>query len=168
MSQHTQEITNTSSKEGKHLTFQLAAARYGVDILQVQEIICVPPITRVPQAPQYIQGVINLRGRIIPVMNLRTRFGLPTIKFDEKSCIIVVIINKNSEKIALGVIVDTVLEVIDFSNSEIEPTPDYGVTLDTSFIKGIGRKSEESLNVLIDIDKLLNNEDRINISNLSN
>ena len=155
MTETTQPQGAAKAVEGKHLTFQLADARYGIDILQVQEIISVPPITRVPKAPPYIKGVINLRGRIIPVMDLRSRLGLDSISFDEKTCIIVVNINKDGEKIALGVIVDTVLEVLNFASEDIEPAPDYGVSIETTFIRGIGRKTSESLNILIDIDQLL-------------
>ncbi len=140
---------------GKYLTFSLSEERYGLEILKVQEIIGVPSITYVPKSPVYVKGVINLRGRIIPLIDLRTKFSLPTIGYDEKTCIIVVTMVKGETKIAVGVIVDTVLEVIDFAAREIEPAPDYGNQIDSHFIIGMGCKDGGALNILIDIEKAL-------------
>ena len=144
---------------GKYLTFALSKERYGLEILKVQEIIGVPNITKVPKCPSYIKGVINLRGKIIPVIDLRLKFKIDSIPYDEKTCIIVVTMQKSDQKISVGVIVDTVLEVVNFEPKHVEPAPDYGATLDTKFIIGLGRKENEIVNILIDIEKILSDGD---------
>ena len=150
--------TKDSAASGKYLTFALSQERYGMEILKVQEIIGVTHITKVPKADSYIKGVINLRGKIIPVVDLRLRFNLEEIPYNERTCIIVVTIPRGDHKIAVGVIVDTVLEVTSFDRSTIEDAPEYGSSLDTQFILGIGKKVENELVVLIDICKVLNAE----------
>lgn len=140
---------------GKHLAFTLSNERYAVDILTVQEIIGVPTITRVPRAPEFLKGVINLRGKIIPIVDLRIKFGLPPAPYDERTCIIVVNVQIGTRTIAVGVAVDTVLEVTNFKASDIEPAPDYGNTLDTRFITGMGRTSDKTVTILIDIQRAL-------------
>lgn len=147
------------SLAGKYLSFALSKERYGLEILKVQEIIGVPHITKVPRCPDFVRGVINLRGKIIPVVELRRKFDLESLPFDEKTCIIVVSIQKGENKIAIGVIVDTVLEVMDFSAKDLETAPDYGAQLEASFIMGIGRKENSPLTILIDIEKVLTASD---------
>lgn len=139
---------------GKYLNFAISTERYGLEILRVQEIIGVVHITPVPRCPTFIKGVINLRGKIIPVFDLRMKFGLEPIPYDEKTCIIVANVNKGDLRLSVGVIVDTVLEVTNFTSSEIEPPPNYGTQLDSHFIIGIGKK-EEYLSILIDIQKVI-------------
>ena len=166
MEESVNKLSETDT-HGKKLTFELASERYGIDILQIQEIMGVTAITRVPKSPTYIKGVINLRGRIIPVMDLRIRLGLEGIPYNNKTCIIVVNMERNGEKVSVGIIVDTVLEVLDFSHEEVEAAPDYGSTIDTSFIRGIGRKSADNLNILIDINELMTDEDTAAIATSS-
>lgn len=139
---------------GKYLTFSISRERYGFEILKVQEIIKVPHITFVPRCPKYVRGVINLRGKIIPVMDLRTKFGIPTAAFDTKTCIIVINVNKGSQKLLVGVVVDTVLEVLDFTEDQITNAPNYGETLAANFVTGMATR-DEHLNILIDIDAIV-------------
>lgn len=146
------------SLAGKYLTFALAGERYGLQILKVQEIIGLPTITRVPRSRPYLKGVINLRGKIIPVIDLRTKFGLVAAEYDERTCIIVVNLQAGEQRLALGVIVDTVLEVINFMGSEIEAAPDFGMQLDNRFILGMGKR-DSALCTLIDIERALSQDD---------
>ena len=148
-----------TARAGKYLTFLISRERYAVEILKVQEIIGVPKITRVPCAASYIKGVINLRGKIIPVVDLRARFGITIREYDELTCIVIVRIQVSEQPVLVGVIVDTVLDVMDFTKNEIEPTPDYGVSLDTRYVQGIGRKKEAGLHVLLHIDSVVKAED---------
>ncbi len=149
-------ITNSPTAAGKFLTFALAQERYGVEILAVQEIIGVPAITRVPRSPGYIKGVMNLRGKIVPVIDLREKFAIAPVPYDDKTCVIVMNIAFSKDvKFSVGVVVDTVLEVIEFSTKDVEPAPEYGVGLDNSCILGIGRKHDAPLNILIQMDKVL-------------
>ena len=143
----------------KNLAFAVKENRYGFDILKVQEIISVPRITRVPNASDYVKGIINLRGKIIPVIDIRARFGIENVPYDEKTCIIVVIAKRKEERFSVGVIVDTVLEVIDFSEDEVEVPPDFGEDIESSMVLGIGKKSDEAMNILLDIEKVINLDD---------
>ena len=142
------------SLTGKYLTFALETVRYGLEILKVQEIIGAIHITQVPKSPAYLKGVINLRGKIIPVVDLRLRLGMPEKDYDERTCFIVVNAEIDNRQIPVGVVVDTVDEVIHFDSSNIEPTPSYGAHVDTSFILGMGKTAEHVI-ILIDIDKTL-------------
>lgn len=140
---------------GKYLTFGLAEENYGLEILRVQEIVGMLPVTRVPRLPAFVAGVVNLRGRIIPVVDLRLAFGLPSSAMDERTCIIVVRVHKGDGTGAvMGVIVDEVSDVGDLAADEIEETPEFGSAIDTSFIKGVGRL-EGRVVLLLDIDCVL-------------
>lgn len=151
----TQAENKLSSISGKYLTFSLSAENYGIQILKVQEIIGVMHITKVPSSPDYLKGVINLRGKIIPVVDLRLKFNLTPIPYDEKTCIIVVDALFGERKVSVGIVVDTVLEVTLFSESSIEPAPEYGVNLSSSFIKAMGRTPDNNVVILIDIEQVL-------------
>jgi purine-binding chemotaxis protein CheW len=141
-------------KEGKYLTFALAQEEYGLEILKVREIIGYIDVTAVPQTPHYVRGVINLRGQVIPVLDLRARFGMETTDVTEQTCIIVVEIRQGSHKFSTGIVVDRVQEVLDIAGQSIEEPPQFGSTVDTSFILGMG-KVGESVKILLDIDKVL-------------
>ncbi len=138
---------------GKYLTLALGDERYGVGILKVQEIIRLPEITRVPGCPDYMRGVVNLRGRIIPVIELRLRLGLSPVEYDEKTCIVVLNLATASQVVSVGIIVDTVIEVVDYDEGSIAPPPE-GLRTD-QYIVGIGKKENSPLCILIDIDQLL-------------
>jgi purine-binding chemotaxis protein CheW len=139
---------------GKYLTFKLAEEEYGLEILKVQEIIRMQTVTRVPRTPEYVRGVINLRGKVIPVIDLRCKFGMETQEDTDKTCIIVVQVSCTDHKIVMGVIIDEVREVLDIGASSIEETPSFGTSINTDFITGIG-KVGETVKMLLDIDKVL-------------
>ncbi len=145
-------------KEGKYLTFALGPEEYGLEILKVREIIGYMDITAVPQTPEHIKGVINLRGQVIPVIDLRTKFGMNTAEVTEQTCIIVVEIAQQNRKFNTGIVVDRVQEVLDIAKEQIEPTPQFGTNVDTDFILGMG-KIGSSVKILLDINKVLSNDD---------
>ncbi len=140
---------------GKYLTFMLSEEQYGLRILKVQEIIGVMKTTRVPGSPHYVKGVINLRGKIIPVVDLRLKFGLPELTYDDRTCVIVVEAELAGRGVAVGVIVDTVLEVINLESAKIEQSPNYGTNLDTKFVLGMARSPDNRVIILIDGDQAL-------------
>ncbi len=141
-------------KEGKYLTFALAQEEYGLEILKVREIIGYVEVTAVPQTPHYVKGVINLRGQVIPVIDLRAKFGMETAELTEETCIIVVEITQPDRTFSTGIIVDRVQEVLDVLGKDIEEAPQFGATVNTDFILGMG-KVGESVKILLDIDKVL-------------
>jgi purine-binding chemotaxis protein CheW len=145
-------------KEGKYLTFALGHEEYGLEILKVREIIGYMDITAVPQTPAYVKGVINLRGQVIPVIDLRAKFGMETAEPTEETCIIVVEITQDDRNISTGIVVDHVSEVLDIAGEDIEKAPQFGSSVNTDFILGMG-KIEESVKILLDIDKVLANTD---------
>jgi len=148
------EKAAASATNGKHLTFRLGAEEYGLEILKVQEIIGIMPITAVPRTPKFVRGVINLRGRVIPVVDLRTRFEVAAAEDTERTCIVVVQVHGKSGPAVMGVVVDEVSEVIDIAEGQIEETPEFGTDIDTEFVRGIG-KIEGKVVMLLDIDKVL-------------
>ncbi len=140
---------------GKHLTFVLGRECYGVPVLKVREIIRLCDITPVPQMPDYIKGVLNLRGKIVPVADLRIKFKLVSAKNTDLTCIIVVQVSLPGKTQAImGLIVDAVEEVVNISAVDIEPTPDFGAALATDYILGIA-KVKGSVKTLLDIDKVV-------------
>lgn len=139
---------------GKYLTFKLADEEYGLEILKVQEIIRMQTVTRVPRTPEYVRGVINLRGKVIPVIDLRNKFGMISQDDTDKTCIIVVQVNSTEHKVVMGVIIDEVREVLDIDAGSIEETPSFGASINTDFITGIG-KVGDTVKMLLDIDKVL-------------
>jgi purine-binding chemotaxis protein CheW len=151
-------------REGKYLTFALGREEYGLEILKVREIIGYMEITAVPQTPSYVKGVINLRGQVIPVIDLRAKFGMETAKVTEETCIIVVEISQNGRKFSTGTVVDHVQEVLDIDGENIEEAPQFGSTVNTDFILGMG-KVGDSVKILLDIDKVLGNCELGNILN---
>ena len=144
----------------KFLTFRLGDEEYGLGILTVREIIGVIDITPLPQTPDYVKGVINLRGKIIPVMELRSRFGLAAVEYGEETCIIVVEVEDDAENAAfqMGIVVDTVSEVLDIAQDRIESAPKFGCKLDTDFIMGMG-KARDRVITLLDVDAVLSRSD---------
>lgn len=137
----------------KLLTFSLGSEGYGVSILKVKEIIGMMDITPVPKTPEFIKGVINLRGKIIPVMDLRLKFGMDEKEYNERTCIIVAeVIIKGVQKL-LGVVVDMVSEVVTIAADQIEPPPEYGTKVEHNSILGIG-KIKERVVIILDIDEV--------------
>ena len=142
------------------MTFKLANEEYGLEILKVREIIRLMNITRVPRAPEFINGVINLRGKVIPVVDLRLKFGMEAQADTAKTCIIVMQVNRTEgRKMTMGILVDEVLEVLSIAQDQIEPTPNFGAkTSDNNFILGVG-KSERRVIFLIDIGQVLTSDE---------
>jgi purine-binding chemotaxis protein CheW len=145
-------ISNLDTPGGKYLTFSLAREEYGLEILKVREIIGIMDITAVPRMPAHVKGVINLRGKVIPVVDLRLKFGMESAEYTEATCIIVVDVGT-----LVGIIVDTVQEVLDIESAQIDPPPPLGASVDTTFILGMGKVREE-VKILLDINKVLNEE----------
>jgi purine-binding chemotaxis protein CheW len=142
-------------REGKYLTFSLGSEEYGLEILKVKEIIGVMNITSVPQTPQYVKGVINLRGKVIPVIDLRLKFGMAAREYSDRTCIIVTdIAGKAGKKTVMGIVVDSVSEVLNIKGEEIEDTPTFGVKLETDYILGMA-KVKGGVKILLDINKVL-------------
>jgi purine-binding chemotaxis protein CheW len=139
---------------GKYLTFRLAEEEFGLEILKVREIIGLMGITKVPKMPPYIRGIINLRGEIIPVLELRAKFDMETSADTEQTCIIVVDVRRNENTVRMGILVDAVSEVLDIKENDIQEAPAFGRNVDTNFILGIG-KIKGAVKLLLDIDRVL-------------
>ncbi|MGQ3685438.1 MAG: chemotaxis protein CheW [Candidatus Loosdrechtia sp.] len=153
------EKGKTSVHEGKYLTFVSGKEEYGIEILKVREIIGLLDITKVPQTPDYMKGVINLRGKVIPVIDLRLKFSMPEGEQTQETCIIVVEVGAQSNTPQLiGIIVDSVSEVSDIGSGAIEETPNLGQGINTSFIMGLG-KIKGKIVMLLDIEQVLSSEE---------
>lgn len=152
-------LTATDQLAGKYMTFKLAVEEYGLQILKVREIIGLMDITRVPKTDEAIRGVINLRGKVIPVIDLRLKFGMPQVEATEQTVIIVVQLEFQGRELTMGIIVDEVLEVMDIAGAQIEPPPSFGSSaVRTDFILGVG-KAEKRVIFLLDIDKVLTSDE---------
>lgn len=148
-----------ANKEGKYLTFELDAEEYGLEILKVKEIIGIMNITSVPHTPDYVKGVINLRGKVIPVIDLRLKFTIDPLEYNDRTCIIMVDITGTSgKKVMVGIVVDSVSEVLNIKGDEIEDAPTFGGRLNTEYIMGMA-KVKKSVKILLDIDQVLNAEE---------
>ena len=144
---------------GKHLTLMLADEMYGIEILKVREIIGMIDITPIPQTPSFVKGVINLRGKLIAVIDLRTKFGLQEKEYSSETCMIIVdIANKQ-----IGLIVDSVREVIDIVGENISKTPSFGSNVNVQFIKGLGKVGKDVI-IILDIDRVLNDQEMVAVS----
>ncbi|PWL56824.1 MAG: chemotaxis protein CheW [Desulfovibrionaceae bacterium] len=143
------------------VTFSIDEEEFGVNILKVQEIIRIMEITRVPRSPEFVEGVINLRGRVIPIVDLRRRFGLAAIAHDKDTRIIVIELNS----LVVGFIVDAVSEVLRIPADTVEPTPPVAAGMDSEYISGVG-KLQDRLLILLDLDKLLTAEDLHRLNSL--
>jgi len=141
--------------QGKYLTFSLEQEEYGIAIVKVKEITQMLNVTPVPHTPNYVKGVVNLRGKVIPVMDLRVRFNMPEIEYTDRTCIIVVEIYSDDELIQVGNVVDSVTEVLNVTQENIDETPTFGTKVDTEFILGLAN-IEGSVKILLDVDKVAN------------
>jgi purine-binding chemotaxis protein CheW len=139
---------------GKYLTFKLGPEDFGIGILKVQEIIGMLAVTRMPRTPAYVRGVVNLRGKVIPVLDLRLKFGMDTRQDTERTCIIVVQLQSGEATVTMGLIVDEVSEVLDVAAAQIEPPPSFGSSVDVSFIMGMGKVGQKVVQ-LLDADRIL-------------
>jgi purine-binding chemotaxis protein CheW len=142
------------AREGKYLTFALGDEEFGIGIIKVKEIIGMMPIRPIPKTPEFVKGVLNLRGKVIPVIDLRLRFNLEAKAYDERTCIIVVEVREGSGSANMGVVVDSVNEVTSIKDEQVEPTPSFGVNLDTDHILGMA-KAGDGVKILLDLDRVL-------------
>jgi purine-binding chemotaxis protein CheW len=159
------ELTNTidrvkvmAGREGKYLTFSLAAEEYGISILRVKEIIGMMAITMIPQTPAYVKGVINLRGKVIPVVDLRLKFCMDEMEYTDRTCIIVVEARTNRGKVLIGIVVDAVSEVLNVRDSDIEDTPTFGTSMKMDYILGMA-KAGDGVKILLDIDTVISTQE---------
>ncbi len=145
-------------RAGKYLTFQLANEEFGIRVLKVREIMGVQEITAVPQTPAHVKGVINLRGKVIPVIDLRLKFGLPAAEYTQRTCIIVAQVQGESGTLLMGIVVDGVSEVLNLTGQEIEDTPDFGEDIGGEYLLGMA-KVKGKVKILLDIDRILSAHD---------
>lgn len=143
-----------AKEDNKFLTFELGEENYAIPILKVKEIIGMMDITTVPRLPDFIKGVINLRGQIIPVIDLRLKFGLQERAYDDRTSIIVMELESENITRTSGIVVDTVQEVLDIDSKDIEPPPQYGTDVDQAFLTGLG-KVDDKVIMLLNVDKIL-------------
>ncbi len=168
-------ITNNSVDEAlvyaqdgieQHLTFIVDAEEYGVDILRVQGIQGWDSVTVIPNTPDHVLGVINLRGAVVPLYDLRRRFNLDATTFGPTTVVIVVRVETDNGEKIVGMVVDAVSEVYNISESDIKPTPDFGSAIDTDFVRGLATV-EGKMVILLDIDHLLGTEDRLDTESIA-
>lgn len=163
------DATDIMGMEGEgtqFLTFLLDNEAYGVEILRVQEIKGWTPVTRIPNTPEYMQGVLNLRGTIVPIIDMRMRFDLERIEYTPITVIIVLSVKSESGERVIGLVVDSVSDVIDVNAKDIKATPDFGTTLNTEFINGLATSSENMV-MLLDVDKLLSVNEMTALASIS-
>ncbi len=153
-----QAIQATTIKAGKYLTFSLENEEYGIGILKVKEIIGMMPITSVPRTPKFVKGVVNLRGKVIPVVDLRLKFEMESIEYTERTCIIVVEIDLENNTVLIGIVVDSVSEVLNIKEEDVEETPEFGARLNTNYILGMA-KTDHGVKILLDIDCVLTSDE---------
>lgn len=141
-------------RAGKYLVFALGREEFGIRVLNVREIMGIQDITAVPHTPAYLKGVINLRGKVIPVVDLRAKFGLPAIEHTQRTCIIVVQVVHDMSSVLMGIIVDGVAEVLNLMPGDIEDTPDFGHGVNTSYLLGMA-KVKDRVKILLNIDEVM-------------
>ena len=157
MGKESASIAEVVDQDGKYLTFRLGPEEYGIGILKIKEIIGMLPITGVPQMAAHFKGVVNLRGQVIPVVDLRLRFGMPEIEYTERTCIIVLEIALEFETVLIGVVVDAVSEVLNIRSEDIAAPPTFGTTVNTAYILGMA-KVNGGVKLLLDVDRVLTEE----------
>ncbi len=159
------EENNAISSE-QYVTFSLGEELFGVEVTRTREILSLTPITKVPQTPDYLLGVINLRGQVVPVVDMRLKLGLPAGAETEDTCIIVVEVQVDGEAIIVGALADAVREVMEIRSDQIEPPPRLGTRLNTEFINGMG-KIDEQFMILLNIDRIFNSEELMLVQDVS-
>lgn len=162
----TTDEMNARGKGGKYLTFALGREEYGLEILKVREIIGYMDITAVPRTPGYVKGVVNLRGQVISVVDLRAKFAMEPAERTDETCIIVVEITSGGRKLSTGIIVDHVSEVLDISSDKIEEPPAFDGGANIDFILGMG-KIGDSVKILLDIDRVLSIAETLELGSLA-
>ena len=150
---------------GKYLIFRLGREEFGTRVIKVREIMGIQDVTPVPHTPVFVTGVINLRGKVIPVIDLRLKFGLPPAEYTSRTCIIVVRTQLGEDQLMMGLVVDEVAEVLNLAASEIEETPDFGPGVETPYLLGMA-KVKDKVKILLDIDKVLNSQELLGLNSL--
>lgn len=157
MTMTAQPDVGSDERAGKYLTFQLADEEFGIRVQNVREIMGLQQITAVPQTPAHIKGVINLRGKIVPVIDLRLKFGMPA-EYAQRTCIIVIQVQGESAPVLMGIVVDGVCEVLNLAAPEIEDTPDFGEGISVQYLLGMA-KVKGKVKILLDIDRVLSSQE---------
>jgi len=152
------QTAQSDARAGKYLTFQLANEEFGIRVLKVREIMGLQEITAVPQTPAHIKGVINLRGKVVPVIDLRLKFGLEAAEYTQRTCIIVTQVQGEAAQILMGIVVDGVSEVLNLTAPEIEDTPDFGEAITGQYLLGMA-KVKGKVKILLDIDRVLSTQE---------
>lgn len=147
----------TAAEAAQYLTFKLEDEIYATNISQVREVLEYSKVTKVPRTPDYMRGVINLRGHVVPVMDLKLRFGMSRTEKTVNTCVVIVEVNVDGDAMVIGALADSVQEVIEMDPSAIEPPPKIGTRLNTEFIRGMGKRDEEFI-IILDIDKVFSAE----------
>jgi purine-binding chemotaxis protein CheW len=148
----------TITETTQYLTFRLEDELFALEIEKVREVLDFTSITKVPQTPDYMRGVINLRGSVVPVVDLRLKFGMEIAEKTVNTCVIIVEVDLDGEKVVMGAMADAVQEVLDLEPDQIEPAPRIGTKLNTDFIKGMGKHAENFI-IILDIDKVFSSDD---------
>lgn len=161
----TAAAAHSDARAGKYLTFQLASEEFGIRVLKVREIMGIQEITAVPQTPGHVKGVINLRGKVVPVIDLRLKFGIPAAEYTQRTCIIVTQVQSESGGVLMGIVVDGVSEVLNLTGPEIENTPDFGEDVAGQYLLGMA-KVKGKVKILLDIDKVLSAQDLRNLGSM--
>ncbi len=151
-------LLQRNERAGKYLTFHLGSEEFGVQVLKIREIMGIQEITTVPQTPGWMKGVINLRGKVIPVIDLRLKFGMPTVPYNQRTCIVVAQVETDSEQMLMGLVVDEVSEVVNIAAGEIEDAPSFGSNVPTPYILGMA-KQKGKVKILLDIDQALSSSE---------
>lgn len=149
-----ESVTQTT----QYLSFMLGEEVFALDITKVREVLDFTTITKVPQTPDFMRGVINLRGSVVPVVDMRLKFGMNATEKTVNTCIIIVEVTLEEESIVIGALADSVREVFDLEDDQVEPAPKIGTQLNTEFLKGMGKKNEEFI-LILDIDKVFSSEE---------
>ena len=155
----------SDKRAGKYLTFQLTSEEFGIRVLKVREIMGLQEITAVPQTPTHVKGVINLRGKVVPVVDLRLKFGLPAAEYTQRTCIIVTQIQGESGPVLIGIVVDGVSEVLNLTAQEIEDTPDFGDETGVRYLLGMA-KVKGKVKIPLDIDQVLSTQELNNLGSI--
>jgi purine-binding chemotaxis protein CheW len=155
--------SQSDPRAGKYLTFQLANEEFGIRVLKVREIMGLQEITAVPQTPAHVKGVINLRGKVVPVIDLRLKFGVASAEYTQRTCIIVTQVQGENGSVLMGIIVDGVSEVLNLTAAEIEDTPDFGEAVTGQYLLGMA-KVKGKVKILLDIDRVLSTHDLHNLN----
>lgn len=151
---HDQSATSIDARAGKYLVFHLGEEEFGIQVQKVREIMGVQDITQVPQTPPHVKGVINLRGKVIPVIDLRLKFDMPAREYTHRTCIIVVQVASSRGTIMMGIVVDGVVEVLNIAGTDVEDTPTFGKEVELAYVMGLA-KLKGKVKILLDIDQVM-------------